>query len=122
MRLVPHPNLPPVAGVDKFIAYVQRFDIIPQPPSTTVSSPRQPRPDPVTGMYLLKRSTRSDGSRLGDIVPLSQCRIPIEIMPRFYKKADHRLANSSSLEISTEFWVDKYFHKELFWGFHLTTH
>lgn len=122
MRLVPHVNLPPVLGMDRFIAYVQRFDIVPRPTSITVSLPRRPQPDPVSGMYLLKRSTRPDGSRKGGIVPLSQCRVPIELTPRFHEKADPRLTKYNSLEISSEYWVDKYFHKELFWGLHLTRH
>jgi len=119
MRPVPHPSLKLIPCLETFVAYVQRFDVIPQAPSTSVSSPKRLQPDPVTGMYLLKRSLRSDGSRLGDIVPLLQCRVPIEITPRFYGKADTRLAKENSLEISSEFWLNKYFHKELFWGFHL---
>ena len=122
MRLVPHANLPPVLGMDRFIAYVQRFDIVPQPSSVSVPSPRCLQPDPISGLYLLKRSIRSDGSRMGDIVPLSQCRVPIELTPQFHGKADAHLGKYNSLEISSELWVNKYFHKELFWGLHLTQH
>jgi hypothetical protein len=71
-------------------------------------------------MYLLKRGTRSDGTIMGDIVPLSQCRVPVEITPRFTEKADPRLTKHNSIEISSEFWLDKYFHKELFWALHLS--
>jgi hypothetical protein len=54
-------KLPPTfAG---FIAYVQRFDVV-----------SGPRPDPVTGMHVLKRSLRADGSRMEDIVPVEQLR------------------------------------------------
>jgi hypothetical protein len=122
MRPVPHASSLLMPCLDTFLSYVQRFDIIPQSPSTSVSTPKRSQPDPVSGMYLLKRSTRSDGSRLGGIVPLSQCRVPINITPKFYEKADPHLARDNSLEISTEFWLNKYFHKELFWGFHLTKH
>lgn len=120
MYPVLHRSAPLVPGLDEFLSYVQRFDITPQSPSTSISAPKGPHPDPVTGMYSLKRSTRSDGSRCGDVVPLSQCRVPINITPQFHNKADSHLTMDNSLEISTEFWLDKYFHKDLFWGLHLT--
>jgi hypothetical protein len=119
---VPHPLLPLIPGLDKFLSYVQCFDIVPQSSFPSVSSLKQLQPDPVSGMYLLKQSMHSDGSRLRDIVPLSQCRVPIEITTRCYKKADPCLATDNSLEISLEFWLNKYFHKESYWGFHLTWH
>jgi hypothetical protein len=118
MRLVPQRYYSEtVAGLDTFLAYVQRFDIIPQRSAT--STARRPQPDPVTGMYLVKRGLRSDGSVIGDVVPLSQCRVPIEVVPRFLAKADPRLTKDNSMELSSEFWIDKYFHKELFYGLHL---
>ena len=122
MHLVPHLKLQLVLGMDRFIAYIQQFDIVPQPSSISVSLLRCPQPDPVSRMYLLRQSTHSDGSQMGDIVPLSQCCILIKLTPQFHAKADPHLAKHNSLEISLELWVDKYFHKELFWGFHLTRH
>ena len=68
----------------------QRFDIVPQL-NPLFSARHGPYPDPVTSMYLLKRATRADGSRMGDIIPLGQLRSAIELTPSFGKKADRRL-------------------------------
>jgi hypothetical protein len=81
---------------------------------------RQVQPDPVSGMFALKWSRRVDGSLMGDIVPLSQCRVPVEVTPRFFEQADPHLNANNSLELSSEFWLDKYFDKELFFALHLT--
>ena len=72
--------------------------------------------DPVTGMYMLKRALRADGSRIGDIVPLSRLRIPVEIIPRFGKKADLRLTRHNSLEYTSEFYLNKYSDKEILYS------
>jgi hypothetical protein len=107
MYPVPHPLLLLIPGLGKFLSYVQCFDIIPQSPFPSVSSLKQLQPDPVSGMYLLKQSTCSDGSRLRDIVPLLQCHVPIEITTRCYEEADPHLATDNSLEISSELWLNK---------------
>ena len=54
----------------QFLAYVRRYDILPQ---------RDPEnhtrkgifPDPNTGLFLLKRATRSNSEMAGDIIPLN---------------------------------------------------
>lgn len=102
-------------GTEKFLAYVQRFDIVPQL-NPSFSARSGPYPDPITSMYLLKCSTRADGSRMGDIIPLGQLRSPVELTPSFGKKADSRLTKESSLEYSSEFWLDRYFDKEAFFA------
>ena len=96
-----------------YLTYVQRFDIIPQA-TPGYPGPRAAIPDPVTGMYILKRAIRSNGSRMGDIIPLSRYRMPVELTPRFGAKADHRLTKENSLESSTEFILNKYFHKDTY--------
>jgi len=98
-----------------FLAYVQRFDIIPQTSSMGIN---EARPDPVTGLYAVKRALRSDGSRLGDIIPLTQLRASVQLFPRFGAKADSRLTMQTCLEYSTEFWLNKYETKEKFWALH----
>jgi hypothetical protein len=120
MRFVPPRSSLPPAGLDSFLAYVQRFDIIPQQSTTSASSARRAQPDPATGMYLLKRSLRADGTVVGDVIPLSQCRVPAEVTPRFPERADRRLRECNSMEFSSEFWLDKYFDKEFFYSLHLT--
>jgi hypothetical protein len=42
------------------------------------------------------------------------------VMPWFFEKADPHLTKDNSMELSSEFWLDKYFHKELFYGLQLT--
>lgn len=68
-------------------------------------------------MYILKRATRSDGSRLGDIVEVQNIRTPVELIPRFGEKADPRLTPYNSLEFSKEVRLNKYSEKELLWIF-----
>ena len=101
----------PIPEQDLFIAYVQRFDVV-------SSSSSRGRPDSVTGMYHLKRSTRSDGSRMGDIIPISQFRAAVELTPRFGREADPRLTQATSMEYSIEFRLNKYFDKEVFYALH----
>jgi hypothetical protein len=117
VRLVMHPVLPAgfsrFAGLDQFLTYVQRFDIVPQPGSITDQHDR------VTQMFVLKRSLRSDRSRLGDIVPLSQLRAPVDVVPRFSGPADNRLSKVNTLEYSSEFLLNKYFDKDTFYSLEL---
>ena len=101
-----------VPDAPSYLAYVQRFDIIPQP--TAIPPARAAIPDPTTGQYVLKRALRSNRSRIGDIVPLSHCRMPIQLTPRFGAKADMRLTSKNSMEWSTEFFLNTYFDKDVF--------
>ena len=101
-------------NADVFLAYVERFNIIPQP-THLGSTIRGPCPDPATGMYVTKRSLRSNGTQLGDVVPLSQARIPAPLIPQFGNKADVKLTAQNSLEFSTEFYLNRFFNKELYY-------
>jgi hypothetical protein len=118
IRVVPLKGHKPPPGTESFLTYVQRFDIAPQinPSFSTTGSAGQ-FPEPSSSMYLLKRSTRADGSRLGDVVPLGQLRVLMDLIPHFGAKADTRLTKENSMEFSTEFWLNKYFEKEVFYGF-----
>jgi hypothetical protein len=68
-------------------------------------------------MYILKRSTRSDGSRVGDIVPITQLQAFVHLVPRFGQKADIRLTKENCMEYSSEFWLNKYFEKDTYYSF-----
>lgn len=92
--------------------YTQRFDIIPQ--LTATPPTRAPIPDPTSGLYVLKRASRVDNSRTGDILPLSHCRVPLHLVPRFGAKADTRLTSKNSMEWSKEFFLNAYFDKDIF--------
>ncbi|KAG2131050.1 hypothetical protein DEU56DRAFT_914584 [Suillus clintonianus] len=54
----------PWAWDDQFLTYIQCFDI---------SSER----DPTTQLHTLKRSKRLSGSQMGDVIPVSQLRVPV---------------------------------------------
>ncbi|KAJ7684950.1 hypothetical protein DFH06DRAFT_1463105 [Mycena polygramma] len=93
-----------------YLMYAQRFDIVPQHGSPTGR-------ELSTGTFILKRATRSDGSRMGDIVEIGNIRIPAEVVARFGKKADPRMTPYNSLEFSNEYRLNKYSSKELLWIF-----
>jgi len=63
----------------------------------------------------MKRSTRANGSRLGDVIPLLQARIPAPLVPRYGVQADPKLTSKNSLEYSTEFYLNRFFNKELYY-------
>ena len=91
MRIVPKPNQPVVA--DRFIAYVQHFDIVPQvqPASVCSTNAKGPHPNCASRMYVLRRAKCTDHTVhtfLGDIVPLDQVRTLVELTPQFGEKAD----------------------------------
>ncbi|KAF8425394.1 hypothetical protein L210DRAFT_3653181 [Boletus edulis BED1] len=86
---------------NRFIAYVQRFDI---------------GAEDVTQLPILKRAKRASGERLGDVVPLSQVRAFAHLIPRFGATADTRLTAYNSFEHSTEFYLNKYFDKNTYFA------
>ena len=99
----------------QFLAYVRHYDILPQ---------RDPKnhtrkgifPDPNTGLFLLKRATRSNSKMAGDIILLNQLRSLVDVAPHFGNKANPQLMNTNSLSFATELWLNKYFYKELFYA------
>ena len=72
-------------------------------------------PDSNMGLYLLKRAVRSTGEVLGEIVPLDQLRSLVDVTPRFGEEAGPGLTNANSIVFAKEFWLNKYFNKELFY-------
>lgn len=114
MHVVPREGFSSPSGTNGFLAYVQRFDVV-SPPGTV-----GPCPDPDAGMYRLKRARRSDDTVIGAVVPLDQLRVHVELTPRFGKQADRRLTKENSLDIPEDFWLDKYFTKELFFALSLS--
>lgn len=104
----------PAPVTPDFLAYVQRFDIVPQ--TKPDGNGKGPFPEPASGMYLLKRARRSDKSVMGDVIPLDRLRAPVELTPRFGKKADRRLSKETSLDLCDQFWLPKWFNKEVFFA------
>ena len=64
----------------------------------------------------MRRAKRTDGTAMGDVLPLEQIRALVVLVPRFGDKAGQRLTSANSLSYSAEFWLDKYFEKELFFA------
>ena len=100
--------------VNVYLIYAERFDIIPQLTHLTSTS-RARCPDPVTGMYVVKRATRSNGTRMGDVVPLTQIRSTAPLIPRYGSRAHPKLTSRNSMEFSTEFYLNKFFDKDLYY-------
>jgi len=107
---------------DRFLAYVERFDIVPQL-NRDRSDRSGPYPEPSTSLYLLKRAVRSNADKtiIGDIVPLSRLRSLVNLVPNFGEEADRRLARSNVLTYSREFWLNSFFEKEIYYALNCNT-
>jgi len=91
---------------DSFFAYVHHFKIVPQSNSTNINS--------ATGMYMLKRAVRGNGERIGEVIPLIHVHSPAHLIPNFGREAHSCLTNLSSYELSSEFWLNKFWSKEFY--------
>jgi hypothetical protein len=106
----------PLRGLEQFLAYVERFDLVPQTMSLAPTSSMAAGRNPVTQMYLLKHASRAGLRHFGDIIPLTQLRGPVQLIPNFGEVADPWLTMLNSLHYSTEFWLNNYANKEIFWA------
>ncbi|KAG1870221.1 hypothetical protein DFJ58DRAFT_723118 [Suillus subalutaceus] len=92
---------------ESYLAYVERLDVV------TL--------DDSTGMYILRRARRANNDRIGDVIPITQIVAPVHLIPRFGPKADPRLTMQSSINHATEFYLNKFWNKELFFALHVTS-
>ncbi|KAG1800625.1 hypothetical protein EV424DRAFT_1332024, partial [Suillus variegatus] len=92
---------------DRFLVYVHRFDIVPQSSGTNDR-------EPSTQLHLLKRAKHSNGTWVGDIIPVTQLRSPVNLFPRFGASADNRLTPYNSMEHASQFWLNKYWDKNTY--------
>ncbi|KAF8130114.1 hypothetical protein EV363DRAFT_1399319 [Boletus edulis] len=100
----------PVNADSQYLAaYVQRFNVVPQ---QGISGNIHLG----TGMYSLRQATRSNGTRIGDVVSVSHIRSGAHLIPNFSKEAHARLTRQNSYEISTDFWLNTYWSKESFYA------
>lgn len=90
-----------ILGTDIFLVYVQRLNVT--------------APDTASGLYGLKRAVRTNGMRIGDIIPLAHIRSPAHVIPRFGRAANARLNSKTSQELSSEFWLNKYWNKQFYY-------
>lgn len=71
-----------------------------------------PVPEESTGMYVLRRVHRADSSRLGDIVPLSEVALAVELLTYHGAVADRRFTYTNSLECAEVFLFNHFSEKE----------
>ncbi|KAF8817000.1 hypothetical protein BYT27DRAFT_7325734 [Phlegmacium glaucopus] len=101
---------------DRFLTYACQFDIVPQinkniSGSTTAQGPY---PEPKSSLYILKQGKRANHELIGDILPLQQVRASVDLTPCFGNVANHHLTKYNSFSYCSEFWLNKYFNKELY--------
>ena len=65
---------------------------------------------------MLEWAQRSDGSFFGDVIVLEHIRALVDLIPHFGEAADKRLSKETVLEHVSEFRLNKYFQKELFYA------
>ncbi|KIM61614.1 hypothetical protein SCLCIDRAFT_121795, partial [Scleroderma citrinum Foug A] len=51
---------------------------------------------------------------LGDIIPLSQLHTFVHLIPRFGQTTDCQLTQYNSMELLNEFYLNKYFDKNMY--------
>ena len=112
-RAVPYVKAQKHPIFNSFFAYVERFDIIPRN-SGSANATLHYNADPATEMLGLQRSTRSNGTRMGDIIHLSSLRAAVDLVPCFQKVADARLTKETTLEYSPTFFLNDNFTKQLY--------
>ena len=71
-------------------------------------------------MLVLESAHRANGLYLGDIIPLSQLWGPVQLIPDFGDKADNHLTAYNSLHFSSEYLLNTYSDKEMFYTLNLT--
>lgn len=98
-------------GSDVFATYVQRFNVSPRSGPDNMCT--------VTGMHFLRRALRTNGQRVGEVIPITLIRSPAHLIPNFGREAHSRLTKFSSYECNNEFWLNKYWSKEAFYALSL---
>ena len=95
-------------GTDHFLTYVQRFHVTPPSAGHTTDAA-------ATGLHALKHAMRNNGDRIGDVLPLSHIRLPVHLIPRFGKTANPRVTTNTSYELYSEFWLNHYWNKQIYY-------
>ena len=95
-------------GTDHFLTYVQRFHVTLPPAGHTMDAA-------ATGLHILKRVMRNNGERVGDVLPLSHIRCPVHLILHFGKTANPCLTTHTNYELSSEFWLNCYWNKQIYY-------
>jgi len=105
IRLILHPVGKASANwlwKDHFLTYVYHFDIIPQGGSDC---------DPSMQLHVLKWVKHSNGTWVGDVIPVMQLGAPVNLVPHFGASVDNHLTPYNSMKLAWEFWLNKYWDK-----------
>ncbi|KIK31880.1 hypothetical protein CY34DRAFT_27296 [Suillus luteus UH-Slu-Lm8-n1] len=65
-------------------------------------------------LYVLRRSKRSNGTQMGDIIPVSQLRAPVHLVPCFGATAETCFTAYNSMEHASKFWLNYFWDKNSF--------
>ncbi|KAL4072026.1 hypothetical protein J3A83DRAFT_4372007 [Scleroderma citrinum] len=65
-------------------------------------------------MFLVHRCFRSNGTPLGDIIPLDNVRHPIQLVPKFGVDAPRNMTCDNTLDVGREFYINSFADKETF--------
>ena len=66
-------------------------------------------------MFILQQVRHSNQDIAAEIISLKQVRTLVKLIPVFGEVVNHRLTKETSLKYSRQFWLNKYFDKELFY-------
>ncbi|KAL4065534.1 hypothetical protein V8B97DRAFT_2025692 [Scleroderma yunnanense] len=81
---------------------------------TIVDNVRVVSPAPKIEMFLVHRCFRSNGTPLGDIIPLDNVRHPIQLVPKFGVDAPRNMTCDNTLDVGREFYINSFADKETF--------
>jgi hypothetical protein len=71
-------------------------------------------PAPNINMFVLNRHSRANGTRMGDIVCLTDVREIVQLVPRFGSQMNLNLNCDNSLEFTDSFFLNHFADKETF--------
>ncbi|KAG1856780.1 hypothetical protein F4604DRAFT_1931785 [Suillus subluteus] len=87
-----------------YYAYVERLDVVGL--------------DKSTGMYILRCAYRANGDQISDVIRVIRIQAPVHLIPQFGDVAAPRLTAQTSINHSTEFFLNKFWNKQLFYALH----
>jgi hypothetical protein len=72
------------------------------------------KPAPDIDMFVVHQHDRSNGTRMGDIIRLTDIREMVELIPRFGLRMDNQLNCNTSLHLADSFHINNFTNKETF--------
>ena len=116
--VVPPPRHSHNSCTNMFLAYVQ-----PTLYYCSSAKPSVPKSERlICGVFnrdvLFEKAHHIDGSFLGDVIALEHIRALVDLIPHFGEAAEKHLSKEMVLEHVSEFRLNKYFEKQLFYALH----